>query len=74
MKLASAPRCPELAHEYPERRAEQAAAVNAIYEQCPSLLITFLDFVSAVESRLSPAGDDPTDQPLLRPSPIACPP
>jgi hypothetical protein len=49
----------QIAHEYPERRAEQAAAVNAIYEQCPSLLDTFGGFVSTVESRLPSANDNP---------------
>ena len=48
----------QIAHEYPERRAEQAAAVNVIFEQCPSLLDTFGGFVAAVESRLPSENDN----------------
>jgi len=43
----------QVVHEYPERRAEQAAAINAIYERCAELMRTFEEFVCAVEAKVS---------------------
>ena len=42
----------QIAHEYPDRRDEQAAAVNAIYDQCDQLVKTFERFVSFVEMKI----------------------
>ena len=39
----------QIAHEYPERRDEQASAINAIVEKSPELTRTFDEFVRAVE-------------------------
>jgi hypothetical protein len=41
----------QVAHEYPERRSEQAAAINAIYAQCAGLVQVFNDFVRTVEAK-----------------------
>jgi hypothetical protein len=42
----------QVAHEYPDRRAEQAAAINAIFEKCAGLMSVFNTFVSEVELKV----------------------
>lgn len=42
----------QIAHEYPERRAEQAVAINAIYDRCADLMRVFDRFVTAVEAKV----------------------
>jgi len=41
----------QIAHEYPERRSEQAAAINAIFERSPELMRVFEEFVRTVEEK-----------------------
>lgn len=42
----------QIAHEYPDRRAEQAAAGNEIHGRCNELLQVVDQFVRAVEERM----------------------
>ena len=41
----------QIAHEYPDRRAEQATAVNAIYDRCSDFMRIVDAFIRAVEER-----------------------
>ena len=43
----------QIAHEYPERRSEQAAAINAIYGRYSELVQVFNDFVHSVEGKVA---------------------
>ena len=45
----------QIAHEYPDRRNEQAAAVNAIFEKSSELAQVFDEFVRTVEEKVGGA-------------------
>jgi len=47
----------QIAHEYPDRRAEQAVAINAIYEGCAGFMQIVDDFIAAVAAKVDPPHD-----------------